>query len=49
MAKKTQTATKRTTNNANKLNKPPSKQCVKQQAKIEKQEKQIANLLKNLK
>lgn len=49
MAKKTPTQTAKGTNDAGKLSKPPSKRCIKQQEKVQKEEKQIAKILQTLK
>ena len=49
MAKKTPTQTAKSTNGAGKLSKPPTKKCIKQQEKVQKEENQIAKILKSLK
>lgn len=49
MAKKTPTQTTKSTNGTSKLNKPPTKKCVKQNERIQREEKQIAKILQSLK
>lgn len=49
MAKKTQSPTAKSTANKEKLNKPMPKKCIKQYEKSQKEENQIAKILKSLK